>query len=57
MVSDHHGRVTDIATSLLTAMDGILGTHRRSDELARRRQELRTCAAAWVAPQIQATQS
>ena len=28
MISDHHGRVTDIATSLLTATDGILGTHR-----------------------------
>jgi acyl-CoA reductase-like NAD-dependent aldehyde dehydrogenase len=27
MISDHHGRVTDIATSLLTATDGILGTH------------------------------
>jgi hypothetical protein len=26
MISDHHGRVTDIATSLLTATDGILGT-------------------------------
>jgi hypothetical protein len=26
-LSDHHGRVTDIATSLLTATDGILGTH------------------------------
>ena len=28
MISDHHDRVTDIATSLLTATDGILGTHR-----------------------------
>jgi hypothetical protein len=28
MISDHHGRVTDIATSLLTATDGILGTHK-----------------------------
>ncbi|MDQ2873899.1 MAG: IS110 family transposase, partial [Actinomycetota bacterium] len=28
MISDHHLRVTDIATSLLTAADGILGTHR-----------------------------
>jgi len=28
MISDHHGRVTDIATSLHTATDGILGTHR-----------------------------
>jgi hypothetical protein len=27
MTSDHHGRVTGIATSLLTAMDEILGTH------------------------------
>ncbi len=26
-ISDHHGRATDIATSLLTAADGILGTH------------------------------
>jgi hypothetical protein len=28
MISDHYGRVTGIATSLLTATDGILGTHR-----------------------------
>jgi hypothetical protein len=28
MTSDHHGRATDIATSLLTATDAILGTHR-----------------------------
>jgi hypothetical protein len=28
MISDHHGRVTGIATSLLTATDGILGTHK-----------------------------
>jgi len=27
MISDHHGRVTDIATSLPTATDGILGRH------------------------------
>lgn len=27
MISDHHGRATDIATSLLTATDGIIGTH------------------------------
>jgi hypothetical protein len=27
MTSDHHGRITDIATSLLTAVDGIFGTH------------------------------
>jgi len=30
MISDHHGRVTDIATSLLTATDGIIGTHTAS---------------------------
>jgi len=28
MTGDHHGCVTDTATLLLTAMDGILGTHR-----------------------------
>jgi hypothetical protein len=27
MISDHHGRVTGIATLLLTATDGIPGTH------------------------------
>jgi hypothetical protein len=27
MIGDHHGRVTDIATSLLTTTDGIIGTH------------------------------
>jgi hypothetical protein len=27
MISDHHGRVTDIATSLLTATDEILCAH------------------------------
>jgi hypothetical protein len=27
-ISDHHRRVTDIATSLLTARDGIIGTHK-----------------------------
>jgi hypothetical protein len=26
MISDHDGRVIDVATSLLTATDGILGT-------------------------------
>jgi hypothetical protein len=26
MISDHHGRITGIATSLLTATDEILGT-------------------------------
>jgi len=28
MTGDHHGCVADTATLLLTAMDGILGTHR-----------------------------
>jgi hypothetical protein len=27
MIGDHHGRVADTATLLLTAMDEILGTH------------------------------
>jgi hypothetical protein len=27
MISDHHGRATDIATSRLTATDGIIGTY------------------------------
>ena len=29
MTGDHHRRVADTATLLLTAMDGILGTHRK----------------------------
>jgi hypothetical protein len=28
MIGDHHGRAADTATLLLTATDGILGTHR-----------------------------
>jgi hypothetical protein len=40
MISDHHGRATDIATSLLTAPDAILGTHTPSDLPIRRRKVL-----------------
>jgi hypothetical protein len=32
MISAHHGRVSGIAISLLTATDGILGTHLRRVE-------------------------
>jgi hypothetical protein len=28
MIGDHHGRAAGSATLLLTALDGILGTHR-----------------------------
>jgi len=37
MTGDHHRRVADTATLLLTAMDGILGTHKSLDRLGRRR--------------------
>jgi hypothetical protein len=32
MIGDHHGRAVGIATLLLTATDGILGTHRVSED-------------------------